>query len=346
MAWPDDYNLNQFERVTIHPVTGMVSDVDVLVLLSDLSTNTQTALRSDGGDARWTLDDGTTQLARATLLDSSGDAYGWRVKVPTLASATDTVIRLYVNGIDAEPTTGSTYGRDAAMARMLRRYTFDQAPGGAGTLTDLAGNEDATPVNSPTLDDGGWVFDGVNDYATATGPTLGGGNDFTLLAEFTLASKAAGEAIASAAGSAGWFLQLGGGVNPISFCSAFEGEIDGSGSTVPSETGRRYRVAGISFGATDSQHLYIDGTLAGRQPDGAEIASLAGLDIGRRGDGVYADATIYSISIFPEALSADEIAVRYNNEASPSTFYSTEWVSEYKPWLYRPNNTLIYDGAA
>lgn len=150
-------------------------------------------------------------------------------------------------------------------------------------------------------------FNGSNQYLNASGLTLGGA-DFSVACTVRIDSLVVGAGMLSAAGSANWFLQLGGApVYPISFYGA-------NAPSSPS-TGALYRLVGTYTHSANTTRLYVGGVLTATSAPSISIASNSGMDVGRRGDGVYFDGMIAEVGVWKglvlSAANAREYARGY-----------------------------------
>lgn len=116
-------------------VASDLTNFPVFVDLSTLPSGFFSAARSDGGDIRVTLADGTTQVPREVVaIDTGAETGELHFLAPSLSSSVDTVFRLYVGNASAtEPAVTDTYGRNAVWADYWQVYHGDG-------LTDSTGN--------------------------------------------------------------------------------------------------------------------------------------------------------------------------------------------------------------
>jgi hypothetical protein len=141
--------------------SGGVSNFSVLLTRASFGTNGNAmfygaaAAQADGGDIRFSSDSaGATQLACDVIafgLDSSSGAADStcqiRVKVPTVASASDTTIYCWFNagGGQTQPTASDTYGQHNTYNGVALFYPLE------GNATDRSANaNNGTLMNSPT----------------------------------------------------------------------------------------------------------------------------------------------------------------------------------------------------
>lgn len=147
MSW---YNSNWDYRVKItvdHTKVGStLSDFPVYVDLSNLPSGFHTNVnQTDARDIRVTTADGTTELPREVVFyNSSTDTGELHFKAPSLSSSTDTDFYIYYGNTSAtEPASDSTYGRNAVWSDYKAVYHMQENP--TGTVTDSTGN---TPFNA------------------------------------------------------------------------------------------------------------------------------------------------------------------------------------------------------
>lgn len=162
-------------------------------------------------------------------------------------------------------------------------------------------------------------FNGSNQYLTAPGITVGGA-DFSVAATIICDTRSVGRGVMGSSGSTAWFIQIGGDpTNGLAFYTA------GDPSTFP--TGVIRRVVGTYQHSGTVCTLYIDGTSVA-SANNAAITSASGIDIGRRGDGVYWDGGISEVGIWNAVLSLAEIRM-YAAGYSPELIRPSSLMSEY-----------------
>ena len=141
MAFPTGYT--KYQEVTIDhtKVSADLTDYVVYVNLADLvkaGADIFDTCRSDGGDIRATKSDGTTQLATELVaIDTTAKTGELHVKFTgTLSSSTDTIIRIWYNGTDTALATSDTYGRNAVWSGYVAKWHFNESSGNATDSTD------------------------------------------------------------------------------------------------------------------------------------------------------------------------------------------------------------------
>lgn len=160
MAW---YDSNWLYRIKITvdntKVDADLTDFPVYVDLSDLGTDFHTNVKSDGGDIRITKSDGTTEVAREIVAIATGSETGEMhfQADGTLSSSTDTDYYIYYGNSGAsEPASSATYGSENTWdANYLVVYHLQEDPSGtAPQMVDSTSNSnDGTSAGSMTSGD-------------------------------------------------------------------------------------------------------------------------------------------------------------------------------------------------
>lgn len=132
MTFPAGYSI--YDKMIIDHAfvgSGGMSNQDIWIPRTLLSATAQSTLRSDGGDARFTLGDGATRLAVHAVLNSAGVCIGFRFNLPVLSDSADTIVRLYYNGTDVAEAVDSPYGQYATYDSYIKGYwPLNQDPSG------------------------------------------------------------------------------------------------------------------------------------------------------------------------------------------------------------------------
>lgn len=346
MTFPGDYT--KYQNVTIDntKVDATLTDFPVFLDLSEFDTTTDIfdTCRSDGGDIRITLSDGTTQLAREVVsIDTTAKTGEVHVKIPSLASASDTTIRVWYNGTDTEPAEDSTYGKENTWNSNYEivQHMNQDPSGSAPQMIDSTSNDyDGTSNGTMTSGDlvaakigDGLDFDGSDDYINCPASDTG------FLGALTISCWAKIDSGSAYRHFAGKHASGGGTANPFDFRTnnaatplmelirANTGYKEYSGPAVVLNTMTHYAATAPNIIQT-APEFYVDGsattgTSIGGFGSGAPTGSTADIKIGRRADGVVKmDGVIDEMRILSTELSADWISTEYNNQSSPSTFYS------------------------
>ncbi len=143
--------------------TENLTDFPVLIKL-DSSKIDYAKTHDQGDDLRFFDQDGAALAHEIELWDESGTSYVW-VKVPQIdaASNTDSILMYYGNAAVA----GNGQDPAGVWSDFRAAYHLHEDPGGAGTVSDSAGNYDAT--NSGSVDSAGYIgnaqdFNGVDQH--------------------------------------------------------------------------------------------------------------------------------------------------------------------------------------
>ncbi len=358
MTFPTGYTKYQEITIDKDKVDATLTDFPVFIDLSDLDKTTDIfdTCRSDGGDIRVTLSDGTTQIAREIVsIDTSGKTGELHVKIPSLVSGTDTVIRVWYNGTDTEPAEDSTYGKEATWNsdyKMVQhmddattstvvgstsngsvgtKYTANQPPEGAGLLS------------------GGTVGKAQNFGGTATSdfielnkPDTGGYSALTVSAISKLTSGTNKFLVANwGAGDEHIFFLLQGGVRVQSGGT----EYNATSAAISSDT---IGISYLTFGNSEVIS-YTNGVAGSAVSTGALLENdNFDLDINRAAisQTLAFNGLIDEIRMLNVTLTPSWISTEYNNQSSPSTFYSasteqTSGGSTYLPIKFNHYNKNI-----
>ncbi|GAH00797.1 unnamed protein product, partial [marine sediment metagenome] len=164
MAFPGDYTLYQIVTIDSDLIPSTQSNFTTTLTEANFvkaGADIFDSCRSDGGDIRITLSDGTTQLARRIVeINTSTKKMVIKVLVPSLASATDPVIWVWYNGTDTEPAEDATYGSENAYhsTRIMSQSMSEDPSGSAPQMIDGTSNSiDGTSNGGMTSGD---VIDG------------------------------------------------------------------------------------------------------------------------------------------------------------------------------------------
>lgn len=340
MAFPTGYT--KYQEITIDntKVTADLTDYVVYVDLSDLdkagSDIFDTCL-SDGGDIRITKSDGTTELAREIVeIDTTAKTGGLHFKYTgTLSSSTDTVVRIWYNGTDAEPAVDATYGRNAVWSDYIGVWHLNTDP--TSSLIDSTGNgHNGTSAGSMTSGDvvAGKIgnaldFDGTDDYIAvpdhADLDSASGnlsisywGNRTTSGVDGFVWKKGTGNTNGLGWGdyyntdTAGWF-RCDDGTNDIYVSLAIT---NGSWQLHHQVVDRSANISTYLNGATDGAAK--SATALGSMANSYDLWFMRSI-LGT----AYMEGKLQEVRVSTNALSSNWISTEYNNQNSPSTFYST-----------------------
>ncbi len=134
-------------------VTATHTDFPKLVRGSDFTANIWSTATSSGGDLRFFLSDGTTEIAREIVSfdNVSEEAEIW-IKIPSVSALSNTVVQIHGDGTSSDYAATGTYGRNNVWSSYESVYHFQDNPS-SGTLTDAAGNYDMSTLTSMSSGD-------------------------------------------------------------------------------------------------------------------------------------------------------------------------------------------------
>jgi len=313
----------------------------VLVYATGLSN-----IKANGADIRFTLSDGVTEIPREIESYSGGTLNAW-VKVTLTKDAsdsTDDVIYMYYgNAAATEPAPDSTYGSENVWDtnfKMVQHLQESPANDVAGHIDSTSNANNGTPKNfdgtaTSTTDgagqiDGADVFDGTDDYVncgqgaslniTAASITIegwinmdadpGDGNWYDCISKPTYNFYLGGTAT-DVTTLCAWFTI--GGENK---------DIWGKGDIDINPGNDTYCV--VTYDGTDVK-AYVNGQLdytellSGSIDDSADDDLIIGAF---SPPAAYFDGIIDEVRVSNTARSAEWIKISYNNQNSPSAFYS------------------------
>ena len=126
---------------------GNLTDKTVRVNMPSSDTDFWANVKADGTDVRFTSDDGSTLLKfEIESFDNTGDDAWYHVKIPTLTSATDTVIYIYYGNAGASSGEDITNTWDSSY-KGVWHLNEDSA---AGAFADSTSNNNDGTNNSTT----------------------------------------------------------------------------------------------------------------------------------------------------------------------------------------------------
>ncbi len=297
------------------------------VLISRADTDLQTKAQADGDDILFIAADGITKLSHEieSYTSASGTLIAW-VKIPSLSSSVNTVIYMYYGNASAtsqQDVAGTWNSNFKGVWHLNSTFTDATSNGNNGTntqTTNVAGKIANGSGFNPTNGDGA-------DYITVTG-LLGSPTSYTLSAWANLITidPNAAEIISLGDYSVLRYDVSNGKVNGVGQVGAATWVT--TTSTTNYATGWHYVVYTFDD-AGNSQQVYIDGLANGAATTQAASPYYTGggtnTFIGKHGNGnanMDFYGTIDEAHVSNSVRSAGWILTEYNNQNSPSTFYS------------------------
>lgn len=324
-------------------VTADQTDFIVYVDLANLPTEFHTNVKAAGADVRVTKSDGTTELAREIDYNESTDTGELHFKATgTLSSTVDTTFYIYYGNSGAsEPAEDATYGSENTWTRYQARYSMKDLT--TSTIRDSTANDnDGTKraANEPVSATGklgtGQDFDGTNDYITGGS---GASVDNMLIGAGTFSAWINVDAIGSngrivqkrdGSNNNGWLFFVD-ATNSLGGITVAGGSVDaqsrGADNAITLDTWQL-----VHFRFTNSApreiELFVNGVeisydihTGGTTTPGGDAAGT--LYIGNDSTGTPDfDGTIDELRLETTALDTSWMVTQYNNQNSPSTFYT------------------------
>jgi hypothetical protein len=327
------------KRITFDP-TKVAGSADLTNFPALISITTDNDLKltptghvqnSNGYDIIFTADDGVTlldfQLEKYT--SGTGLLTAW-VKIPTLSTSINTYIYMYY-GNSAITTDQSTPANVWAnyygvwhLGGGATTYTTDNS-GNGNTLTDYSTtNQSPAMINDGRKNNGSQDLDVASSFPNIT-------TNFTISGwAYTTDNTMTGQRIFcdDLNNTGGYALSIGdGGTGMLRFYSRGSTTVILDSPNLISNNTWYYCV-GVADITAGTKSIYINGVLAATQSGttgwgtDAGVASIAGEANGSSESANRLKGRIDEVHIARTALSSDWIATEYNNQNSPSTFYS------------------------
>lgn len=345
-ANPDWYDTNwQYRKKITIDQTKVTADLTNFPVLINLSSDSDLAsdAQDDGDDILFTASDEITKLSHEIekFDGSTGELVAW-VKVPSLSSSTNTDIYMYYGNASASNQENATGVWDSNYVAV---WHLSEDPSGTTPqmLDSTSNNHDGTTEGSWTssdqvsgLIDGSLDFNsGIDKVKVGTFDVVAGGsgNDgITLEAWAYSDDHRDGRFISKADGTSDsnhwWMLNAldGEGSSRLRFRLKLDGTTHvllASAGTFP--TGQWVYVAATYDGSNmriyqDASQMAITAKSGTISTDSSKQVAIGNQPPGA-GDRRY-DGRITEVRVSNIARSADWIQTQYNNQNSPSTFYS------------------------
>ena len=328
--WDAGWSYRKTVTIDHTKVSGSLSDFPVLLDVTD--TNLASDAQSDGDDIVFVESGGAKLNHEVELFDSATGHLVTRVKVPLLSQATDTVVYMY-------------YGNPAAGNQQNPPGVWDSNAKMVLHLDETSGTQHDSSVNANNAVPYGGVlqgvsgriagadtFDGVNDYLqtphsdTLAGFSQGFTESFWLRLDDVSRRQTILNKYNTGTSQRSWYIEYQ--TNMLGFFASQDGSTFGEWhGTFKPTVGKWYFIT-VTWEPNAVPKFYVNGTQVTTSGT-AKIASIynnAGvpLYIGR----CPYDATRYlkggldEVCLSDSARSLSWIKTSYNDQASPSTFYS------------------------
>ena len=326
------------QKITINPtlVGGGTEDetnFPVLISLSGLSN-----INTNGSDIRFTASDGVTLLPREIESYASGTLTAW-VKVPTVSHTASTSIYMYYGNTAAtEPAAGSIYGSQAVWSSNYAGvWHLDEGSGNTAYDSTNNGNtgtwgwteKAGTNGNySPAGKIGAWAgaFNGRSPYYAAVYTNLD--VDSSAMSSTTWSAWIYPTSTGTDGGDVAVFGEMGpyGSRDLLSshYENGYYSVVYGPGNYWSPAYKPLNQWQHITLVYTPADvYFYLDGVKydLGQAPTNATTSS-GNLDIGMDLNGQFFYGLISEAHVSTVARSAGWISTEYNNQNSPSSFYT------------------------
>ena len=336
LAQPSGYDYGKQLLVSSTQVAGSTNFTDFVMLVNFIDADLRTTANggqvnnANGFDIVFTLGDCNTLLDHQIekYVATTGEYIAW-VKIPTLLAASNTNIHMYYgnSSITTDPSLTSVWGAEYAAV-----YHMNQTPAGTSPqLIDYTANTN-DGASSGSMTDADLVagqigdaidFDGSNDFFDCgADASTDISNDLTVTA-WMYSTSASGHIINRGGGwdDPGYSMFLLSNDIRYELQNGSEKDIVDNGVTI-----NAWRYIAITYDfSTSTMSCIIDGVLQGNTgnftgPIGTPVENL---NIGRKEQNAfYFDGIIDEGRVISETRSTDWLTTEYNNQNSPSTFYT------------------------
>lgn len=285
--------------------------------------------KANGGDIVFTQSDGTTLLTyeQEKYVATTGELIAW-VKIPTLATASDTVIYIYygyASAADQFDTAGNAWDSNFVSVWHLNEASGATAPDSKSTnnLTDTNSVTQATGIVGFDAQFNGTTGNKKLSITNASQTGLGITGNITFEAWIksgTTTAATTGILSKTDASTNGYRMRTNS--NTRVDCTVFNTSSGGAGSVLNifADTTSWHHIACVYDGSYVRN--YEDGVNNTSNTYSSGIATNAlDFQLGTRGS-QYFNGDIDEVRVSSTNRSADWIKTEYNNISSPSTFYS------------------------
>ena len=343
MSWYDtDWDYRVEITVDNTQVDGDVSDFPVYVDLSDMPESFFTNVDSAGADIRITRSDGTTECAfELVSIDTGGSTGELHFKANFVSSTSDTSFFLYYGNAGAAGyAVTDTYGRNNVWtSNFLAVWHLGETFSSDSTATDSTGNGRNFTINNTPSNAGGKLsgdtlsLNGVNEYLEY--------NDSSdvfavqpITVSFWFKPHSVGTSLEDliSKGQSGadrtkfsWqFAYNRATTDDIRFLVSDSSDISEISTT--SNLVNTWELIHGTVNTSNQSELFNNATSIGTNSTTSSIntnPTVKILSLGRTvGIGNYFDGEVDEMRIRSTVSSSDWVSTEYNNQNSPSTFYT------------------------
>lgn len=297
----------------------------VLVSFSSDSTISANA-KTDGSDILFTDSKGH-QLTHEIEYYSAGTLVTW-VRIPTLSTSVDTVIYMYYGN-----PTASGLENETAVWSSDYRGVWHLSETSGQHLDSTSNNNDSTSVSVTTQGSATGKVGGASDFASGNEVVIADSDSLDITSSFTAQAWVKADTIGGSGtwnsiiykgGNSNYFLEL---TNSDELDAGFYGGGDWRGVTTtnsPVSTSSFYHVAVVHDAAGDTIKTFVNGVEKGSVSSITQtpLVNTSTFTIGENFYNESFDGIIDEVRLSDSPKSVDWLITEYNNQNSPSTFYS------------------------
>lgn len=339
-AQADWYNGDWLNRqkftIDAGKVNGDLTDFPVYVDLSDFDV---TNFGTNGADLRVTKSDGTTEVPREVVFFDGANGELHFKAAGTLSGSSNSDFYLYYNNSGASDyATSATYGAENVWnSNYIAVWHMQQDPSGSAPqmLDSTANSYDGTTQGSMTGGDlvAGQIgsaldLDGTGDCFTVPYAAPFDLPDSYTYSGWTNSTQTASTSImgnlTAGAQSDGWTTNMQGGSNQY-LQLTYNGGIQVINFSTSDPTDGNWHIFHSTQDGATSASLYFDGFVEVTDSSVVRIGPKGTqLTVGARNAGATnaMDGILDEVRMLDTDLTAEWIWTEYNNQSSPSTFYS------------------------
>jgi len=303
--------------------TGTISDYVNYIDLSDLGSDFFDDVKSGGGDIRITTSDGETEVPREVVsCDTTAETGEVHFK-GDVDGSTDTDFYIYYGNSGASDyATNATYGAENVWNSNYKVASHD------GGKTNSTSNGNDGTVNGATLTTGkigdAYDFDGSNDYCSVANiPEFN--QDFSLSCWIKRGATGTDDYIFGRGTSSSTDSALHCGFRDTNYLTfAFYSDDLNTATTYTDTTNWHHIVFTYDYSTKEKKIYYDNSNVATGTGTGNPDFGTVDLILGNApfATGNFFNGNIDEVRVSTTLLSSDYISTEYNNQSSPSTFYT------------------------
>ncbi len=309
-------------------VDADLTDFPVYVNLNNLPSTFFDIVLSNGTDIKVTTSDEETNCPRELVaIDTVADTGELWFKAPTLNNATDTVFYIYY-GKAAGGETNNTATWETNFKAVYHNSDATTSTVSDSTSNANTGNKTGAgePVEAAGKIGKAQTFDGTNDRITATDSTSINAaftGDFTVSMWFKTAATLTDKVIWKRTDNLKGYMQLSHYPTAGTFrlYDGSGGDLDALDTTATNLNNDAWRYVAAQRSG-DTLNFFVDGAASGTRTRVAGTSADSNLFIGFDGTSRFIAMALDEFRVAATARAVTWINTEYNNQNSPSTFYT------------------------